>query len=160
LAPLSRVFVFPNVGSYFGGDIIAGILYSGMHKKEETSILVDVGTNAEVVLGNKDWLMGCAGAAGPALESGVAEIGMIAGPGVIDHVTVDYKTLDFKFHTIEDELPKGICGSGLIELVSQLFLLGLLDTRGKIVYEKCKNCVIKQDKVLHLILSFASDTSR
>ena len=76
--PEAPVLIFPNVGSYFGGDLIAGILASGMLGQGEPSILVDVGTNAEVVIGNNDWLMACAGAAGPALEGGVADMGMMA----------------------------------------------------------------------------------
>ena len=80
LAPQARVLVFPNVGSYFGGDLIAGILYSGVHNRDEISLLVDVGTNAEVLLGNRQWLMACAGAAGPALEGGAARMGMPAVP--------------------------------------------------------------------------------
>lgn len=67
--PRARALIFPNAGSYFGGDLIAGILFSGLHRKSETAILVDVGTNAEVVLGNRDWLVACAGAAGPALDA-------------------------------------------------------------------------------------------
>ncbi|UCB50324.1 MAG: DUF4445 domain-containing protein, partial [Deltaproteobacteria bacterium] len=94
--PQSPVMVIPNVGSYFGGDLISGILASGMTQQDETSILVDVGTNAEVVLGNREWLMGCAGAAGPALEGGVARMGMMAGPGVIDKVTADPATGEFR----------------------------------------------------------------
>ena len=82
--PTARALVFPNVGSYFGGDLIAGILYCDMDQREETAILVDVGTNAEVVLGNRNWMMACAGAAGPALEGGVTRMGTTAGPGVID----------------------------------------------------------------------------
>ena len=84
--PAAPVLVFPNVGSYFGGDLIAGILSSGITEQEEVCFLVDVGTNAEVVIGNRDWLMACAGAAGPALEGGVADMGMMAGPNVIDKV--------------------------------------------------------------------------
>ena len=84
--PAAPVLVFPNVGSYFGGDLIAGILSSGITHQEEVCFLVDVGTNAEVVIGNREWLMACAGAAGPALEGGVADMGMMAGPGVIDKV--------------------------------------------------------------------------
>jgi uncharacterized 2Fe-2S/4Fe-4S cluster protein (DUF4445 family) len=87
--PEAPVLIFPNVGSYFGGDLIAGVLASGMAERENLSILVDVGTNAEVVLGNRDWLAACAGAAGPALEGGVASMGMMAGPGVIDKVRID-----------------------------------------------------------------------
>jgi len=79
-APSARVLIFPNVGSYFGGDLIAGILYAGLHRREEAAILVDVGTNAEVILGNRDWLVACAGAAGPALEGGVTDMGMMAAP--------------------------------------------------------------------------------
>jgi len=135
--PRARILVFPNVGSYFGGDLIAGILFSGMNDIEETAILVDVGTNAEVILGNKDWLVACAGAAGPALESGVAGMGMMAAPGVIDTVAIDPKTRKFEYRTIGDLPPKGMCGSGIIDLAAQLFLSGMLDIRGKLAPEKC-----------------------
>lgn len=135
--PLARVLIFPNIGSYFGGDLIAGSLFSGINKKEDTSILVDVGTNAEVLLGNKNWLIACAGAAGPALEGGVAKMGMMAGPGVIDRVTMEPETCNFNLHTIRDMPPKGICGSGMIDLAAQLFLSGMMDIRGKLVPSKC-----------------------
>ncbi|NTV33253.1 MAG: ATP-binding protein, partial [Deltaproteobacteria bacterium] len=131
------VFVFPNAGSYFGGDLIAGILASGMNHQEEVSILVDVGTNAEVVLGNRDWLVACAGAAGPALEGGVASMGMMAGPGVIDKVVIDPASGEFQVRTIDGLSPVGICGSGMIDLVAQLYLAGMIDIRGKYVPEKC-----------------------
>ena len=71
----ARAFVFPNIGSYFGGDLIAGILCAGIHKNDNPSIMVDVGTNAEVVIGTRDWLIACAGAAGPALEGGMKQNG-------------------------------------------------------------------------------------
>jgi uncharacterized 2Fe-2S/4Fe-4S cluster protein (DUF4445 family) len=139
--PGARVFVFPNVGSYLGGDLIAGILYSGIHRREETAILVDVGTNAEVILGNTDWMIGCAGAAGPALESGVTRMGMTAGPGVIDQIGIGPKTESdahpFVIHTIDDLLPRGICGSGVIDLAACLFRAGMIDIRGKLVPERC-----------------------
>ncbi|MFP4036252.1 MAG: ASKHA domain-containing protein [Desulfobacteraceae bacterium] len=141
------VLVFPNVGSYFGGDLIAGILASGMDLKEEVSILVDVGTNAEVVLGNKDWLMACAGAAGPALEGGVAQMGMMAGPGVIDRVRVDRDTKALDIHTIGGAPPVGICGSGLIDLVGGLFLAGMLDIRGKFVPGACEDRLKDEDGI-------------
>ena len=130
--PGGVAYIFPNVGSYFGGDILAGILVTGMYRSEEVSILVDVGTNAEVVIGNKDWLIGCAGAAGPALEGGVVQVGMMAKPGAIDKVRIDRQTLEPEYSVIGDERPKGICGSGLIDLVAEMFEAGILDIQGKI----------------------------
>jgi len=144
--PEAPVFVFPNVGSYFGGDLIAGILASGMDRLQDVSILVDVGTNAEVVLGNSDWLMACAGAAGPALEGGVARMGMMAGPGVIDHVECPPGAA-LVIHTIGDEPPVGICGSGLIDLVSCLFREGMLDMRGKFVPSACGGRLVEDDGI-------------
>ena len=150
--PGARMFVFPNIGSYFGGDLIAGILYSGLNLREETAILVDVGTNAEVVLGNKNWMIACAGAAGPALEGGATRMGMMAGPGVIDRVAINPDTLQMDIHTIEDLPPIGICGSGLIDLAAQLFLYGMLDIRGKFVASAC-GCRLKEiDGLKHFVV--------
>ncbi len=156
--PQSPVMVIPNVGSYFGGDLISGILASGMTQQDETSILVDVGTNAEVVLGNREWLMGCAGAAGPALEGGVARMGMMAGPGVIDKVTADPATGEFRIRTLGNKSPVGICGSGLIDLVAQLFLAGMIDLRGKYVESKCGKRLKEVDGVNHFVLVFPQDS--
>jgi len=150
--PFARVRVFPNIGSYFGGDLIAGILYSGLHRGGATAILVDVGTNAEVVLGNRDWLIGCAGAAGPALESGVTRMGMLAGPGVVDRVAIDTATGRFDVHTIEESPPRGICGSGVIDLAAQLFLSGMIDIRGKLVAAACGERLKVVDGLRHLVV--------
>jgi len=150
--PRARVLIFPNVGSYFGGDLIAGILYSELHKKDQTGILVDVGTNAEVVLGNKSWMVACAGAAGPALEGGVTRMGMTAGPGVIDQISVEPQTLEFNIHTIDDLPPRGICGSGVIDLAAQLFRSGMIDIRGKLVPTVCGSKIKKIDNLLHLVI--------
>ena len=150
--PRARVFVFPNIGSYFGGDLIAGILFSEIYKKSHPCILVDVGTNAEVVLGNKNWLIACAGAAGPALESGVTRMGMTAGPGVIDQISVKPGSLEFDIHTIDDLPPKGICGSGVIDLAAQLFLNGMIDIRGKLVSPVCGSKIREIDGLLHLVV--------
>ena len=159
--PEAPVLVFPNVGSYFGGDLIAGILASKMTEKEDVSFLVDVGTNAEVVIGNRDWLMACAGAAGPALESGVVDMGMMAAPGVIDSVVIDPDTVSFTVGTIperdtsaasENRGPIGICGSGLIDLVSQLFLAGMIDLMGKFVPDRCGERLTEMDGIRHLMV--------
>ena len=126
------VWVLPSIGSYFGGDLISGILASGLDEQEDISMLIDVGTNAEVVLGNREWLIACAGAAGPALEGGVARMGMRAGPGAIEHVRLDRKKWQLEVETIGGKPAVGICGSGLIELVAELFLAGIVDIRGKL----------------------------
>ena len=157
--PHARVMIFPNVGSYFGGDLIAGILFSRLNKKEDTSILVDIGTNAEVVLGNRNWLIGCAGAAGPALEGGVSQIGMMAGPGIIDEVTIDPDTHKFEIHTIEDMPPIGICGSGFIDLAAHLFLSGMIDIRGKLVPSMCGHRLKEKDGMRRLVVVAANESA-
>jgi uncharacterized 2Fe-2S/4Fe-4S cluster protein (DUF4445 family) len=157
--PDSPIMVLPCVGSYLGGDLIAGILASGMGHKEEVSILVDVGTNAEVVLGNSEWLVACAGAAGPALEGGVASMGMMAGPGVIDKVAIDPSSGEISVRTIEDSPPVGICGSGMIDLVAQLFLAGMIDLRGKYVKSKCGDRLKEIDGIRHLVVVFSQESA-
>ncbi|MFC1823117.1 ASKHA domain-containing protein [Thermodesulfobacteriota bacterium] len=156
--PLAPVFIFPNAGSYFGGDLIAGILVSGMNQQNEVSMLVDVGTNAEVVLGNRDWLMACAGAAGPALEGGVAKMGMMAGPGVIDRVVIESDTGELSIGMIADQPPVGICGSGMIDLVAQLFLAGMIDMRGKFVKERCGERLLDEDGINHFVVVRPEDS--
>ncbi len=167
LHPAAPVLVFPNVGSYFGGDLVAGILSSGITRREEVCFLVDVGTNAEVVIGNRDWLMACAGAAGPALEGGVADMGMMAGPNVIDKVRIDAKTGAFQISTIQGGIehaspspgkPVGICGSGLIDLAAQLFLAGMIDLRGKFEPKACGDRLIDVDGIRHLIVTPAEES--
>ena len=131
LHPGAIVWVMPSVGSYFGGDLISGILASGLDQQKDTSMLIDVGTNAEVVVGNRDWLIACAGAAGPALEGGVARMGMRAGIGAIEHCSIDPATGDLDYATIGDAPARGICGSGVIDLVAGLYLARIIDIRGK-----------------------------
>jgi len=125
------VHVFPNVGSYVGGDIVAGILSSGLYRDQEPSFLIDVGTNAEIVLGCNEWIIVGAGAAGPALEGGIAEIGMRATEGAVDHVRISEEGRHVVVSTIGNGEPKGICGSGMIELVSELFKTGVINEQGK-----------------------------
>ncbi|MFO7884756.1 MAG: ASKHA domain-containing protein [Desulfobacteraceae bacterium] len=147
LNPDAIAFLFPNTGSYFGGDLISGIYYSGLYKREQTCLMVDVGTNAEVVVGNSDWLIACAGAAGPALEGGISDMGMTAGPGVIDKVAVDPETGELDIHTIDDRPAVGICGSGMIDLAAALFLSGRIDIRGKFSREQCRDKLFSLDGI-------------
>jgi uncharacterized 2Fe-2S/4Fe-4S cluster protein (DUF4445 family) len=126
------VFAFPAVSDFIGGDIIADILACGMGERDEISLLVDIGTNFEVVLGNKEWMFSCAGAAGPALEGGEVLFGMRANPGAIEKITIDPITLDPKYSTINGIKPRGICGSGLIDLLAELLVVCVIDRTGRI----------------------------
>jgi uncharacterized 2Fe-2S/4Fe-4S cluster protein (DUF4445 family) len=125
------VYVFPNSGSYVGGDIISGMLFSGIHRAEEPLLFIDVGTNVEITLGCRDWIMTGAGAAGPALEGGVASIGRKAESGTISRVSIDPLTKKIDIEVISGSEPAGICGSGLIDLVSEMFSAGIIDQSGR-----------------------------
>jgi len=126
------LFIFPAVSDFIGGDIVADILASGMTESEDISLLIDIGTNFEVVLGNKDWMFSCAGAAGPALEGGEVLFGMRANPGAIEKITLDLETLTPAYRTINHIRPRGICGSGLIDLLAELLRACIIDRTGRI----------------------------
>ena len=137
-APGAVVWALPNVGSYFGGDLMAGMVAADLHERKRPAMLVDVGTNAEVVLGNRDWLVACAGAAGPALEGGVAKMGILAQPGAVDGVRIDPASKEPVLSVIPDEqgrVPraKGLCGSGLLSLLAQMYLCRIIDVRGRFI---------------------------
>lgn len=124
------VYLFPNSGSYVGGDIISGILSSGLHKEEAPALFIDVGTNVEITLGCRDWIMTGAGAAGPALEGGVAAIGRKAEMGTVSMVRFDRQKKKMDMEVIGNVEPEGVCGSGMIDLISELFSAGIIDRRG------------------------------
>ena len=123
--------VFPSISSYVGGDIVSGIMGSLMYQSEEVTLYVDIGTNAEVVIGNKDWMVCAACSAGPAFEGGGMKLGMRAKKGAIEDFSIDPFTYEPMVLTIGEEKPVGICGSGLITIVASLFETGVLDNQGK-----------------------------
>ena len=129
--PLGYIFTIPGRTSYVGGDITADIIAAGINRSDELSLLIDVGTNGEVALGNKDFLVACSCSAGPAFEGGEVEHGMNAAPGAIELVRLN-KELDVTYSTIGHTKPKGICGSGLIDLLSEMFYHGVIDKSGRI----------------------------
>jgi uncharacterized 2Fe-2S/4Fe-4S cluster protein (DUF4445 family) len=130
--PLARVHALPCVGSYVGGDITAGVISSGLYATDKLTVFIDIGTNGEMVLGTKDWLVACACSAGPAFEGGGVGCGMRATAGAIEDVWIDSQTLEASYRTVDDAPPRGICGSGLIDLVAELFVTGVLDKSGRI----------------------------
>ncbi|MBC8413636.1 MAG: DUF4445 domain-containing protein [Nitrospira sp.] len=124
------VYVLPNAGSYVGGDIIAGILATGIHLAEEPCMLIDVGTNAEVVIGCKDWLLVGAGAAGPALEEGIAGIGKRADSGIIYDLNIHDSVMECS--TFDNTPPNGICGSGMVSLIYELYKAEIIGRDGQL----------------------------
>ena len=124
------IYIIPSASNYIGGDIISGLLKLDIHKKEETSLFFDIGTNGELVIGNQDWIMAGAGAAGPALEGYISRFGMRAADGAIDSVKIEGKSLSFT--TIGNRKPVGICGSGIIDLLAQMRLNGWINMAGEL----------------------------
>ena len=122
------LYLIPSASNYVGGDIVSGLLALDIHKKEETNMFFDIGTNGELVLGNKDWMIAGAGAAGPALEGYISKFGMRAAPGAIDSVKISGEALTFT--TLAGQKPLGICGSGIIDLLAQMRRNGWIDMGG------------------------------
>jgi uncharacterized 2Fe-2S/4Fe-4S cluster protein (DUF4445 family) len=131
--PRARAVVFPAFGAYVGGDITAGLLASGMDRDSRTRLFIDIGTNCEIVLGNDDWLLATAAPAGPAFEGAAIRCGMRAADGAIEVVTMTPDALELK--VIGDAEPAGLCGSGLVDAVTGLVRVGLLDSSGRLVAE-------------------------
>lgn len=129
--PHAPVYCVPGRASFVGGDITADIISSGMARRKELALLIDVGTNGEVALGSKEFLVACSTSAGPAFEGGEVAAGMRAMDGAIERIAID-RELEPKAQVIGGRAPLGICGSGLIDLVAQLFLRGAIDKKGRI----------------------------
>ncbi len=124
------LYCLPSVAAYVGSDIVAGVLATGIYKKKNVSLFADIGTNGEVVLGNRDWLVCASSSAGPAFEGSGVRHGMRAGAGAIEKLTVlDDNSIEYQ--TIGQSSPIGICGSGLLDTLAELFLHGIIDRTGR-----------------------------
>jgi uncharacterized 2Fe-2S/4Fe-4S cluster protein (DUF4445 family) len=136
--PRGLLSCVPGVSSYVGGDVTAGILSCGLDEEKDLSILIDIGTNGEIVLGNRDFLISASASAGPAFEGSGVTSGMRASKGAIQKVEIS--PLDFKptYNTIGDAKPRGICGSGYIDIIAQMLRAGLIDKDGKLKAKKNK----------------------
>ena len=130
--PLAPVIIAPNIGSYVGGDITAGTLAAGLWDRDEMSLFIDLGTNGELVFGNRDFMMSCACSAGPAFEGGDISCGMRATDGAIEACEIDKDTMEPKLTIVGDpgQKPVGICGSGIIDIISELFRCSIINARG------------------------------
>jgi len=125
------LYTFPLVASYVGGDIVSGVLSSGMYQRQELTLYIDIGTNGEIVVGNADWLMTASCSAGPAFEGGGLRCGMRATAGAIERFHINPDTLEPMIVTIDKVKAKGICGSGAINILAEFLETGVLDQNGK-----------------------------
>lgn len=131
--PNTPIYAFPCVASYVGGDIVSGVLAARLHKKKELSLFMDIGTNGEIVLGNSEWLVAAACSAGPCFEGSGIKHGMRATEGAIEGIRINRDTLDPEIKVIGNGIqPTGICGSGMIDAVAEMFLSGILNQKGKL----------------------------
>ena len=130
--PLAPVIIAPNIGSYVGGDITAGTLATGLWDKDEMSLFIDLGTNGELVFGNRAFMMSCACSAGPAFEGGDISCGMRATDGAIEACVIDKETMEPTLTIVGEagQKPVGICGSGIIDIISELFRCSIINARG------------------------------
>ena len=163
--PEAGVWTYPTVAAYVGGDITSGVISSGMFKTDKLTLFMDVGTNGEIVLGNSDWLMACACSAGPAFEGAGVRCGMRATVGAIEDVSINERTLEPFTTVIGREKPVGICGSGMISALSELFQAGIVDRQGRIDVERVRPRMLKPERVRRgdhggeYVLAWADDTN-
>lgn len=141
ISAMAPVSTFPCIASYVGGDIVSGVLASQMYRNKEIALFMDIGTNGEIVIGNNEWLVTAACSAGPCFEGSGIKHGMRATEGAIESLRIDPKTYAPLWTVIGDGEPMGICGSGMIDAVSEMLLTGIIDQKGKFARE------IKTDRI-------------
>lgn len=154
--PGATVYCAPAVGSYVGGDVTAGLLATPILKAEEKTLLfIDAGTNGELVIGNRDWLAACACSAGPAFEGGGTRCGLPAGDGALESVTIRGGSR-LEYRVIGGGKPKGVCGSGLIDLLAELFVHGIIDRGGKLDEKKSGRRYVRNEDGAGFLIERAS----
>ncbi|GAB5045668.1 ASKHA domain-containing protein [Thermodesulfovibrio sp. TK110] len=138
------VYTIPSVAGYVGGDIVAGVLASGLYKNEELSLFIDIGTNGEIVIGNKEFLVTASTSAGPCFEGSGISCGMRATEGAVESFKYYRESDSFEIKVIGNVKPQGICGSGMIDILAELFSNGVIDQKGKLLVEKSQHIFSEQ----------------
>ena len=152
------VYMIPAASNYVGGDIVSGLLTLDLHKQEEPAMFFDIGTNGELVIGNRDWLLAGAGAAGPALEGYISKFGMRAEPGAVDSVKIRGDVPEIT--TIAGSSPRGICGSGIIDLLAQMRKNGWIDMAGNLEPAASGSIIfLPQEQEYGVVYAHAADGS-
>jgi uncharacterized 2Fe-2S/4Fe-4S cluster protein (DUF4445 family) len=159
LADHTIALIYPGVSSYVGGDIISGIMASGLYRSSELTLYMDIGTNAEIAIGHKDWMVCTAASAGPAFEGGGVKFGMRAVKGAIEDFSIDPETFEPMIITVGNKKAKGICGSGLITLAAKLLETGVIDSRGKFNQTLNTPRIRQTDEIWEYVLVFRENTA-
>lgn len=150
------IYCLPSIANYLGGDIISGLLTVDMVDSDELSLYMDIGTNGEMVLGNREFLFAGAGAAGPALEGGVSKFGIRAKPGAVSHLRIEGDEL--LISTIGDQPALGICGSGIVDLLAEMLINGWMDKQGKLV-DGMSPRIVDRDGMRAVIYAYAAESA-
>ncbi|MCE5194940.1 MAG: ASKHA domain-containing protein [Nitrospiraceae bacterium] len=146
------VYTLPCIASYVGGDIVSGVLASNMHRSKDISLFMDIGTNGEIAIGNNEWLVTAACSAGPCFEGSGIKHGMRATEGAIEDVKLDADTFEPKLKVIGNVNPSGICGSGMIDAIAEMFLKGAIDMKGKFVTSHKTDRIQKSEDGMEFVL--------
>jgi len=158
--PGANVHILPVIAGFVGADTVGVLLSTNIYKEPELTLATDIGTNGEIMLGNKDAMEVCSAAAGPAFEGAHLKQGMRGEPGAIEKISIDANTLDVNYGTIDDLPPRGICGSGIVDAIAEMFLAGVLTRTGNINAD-IKNQRIRRTKnVLEFVLAWADETAK
>ena len=158
LADHTIALIYPGVSSYVGGDIIAGVMASGIYRISELTLYMDIGTNAEIVIGHKDWMVCTAASAGPAFEGGGVKFGMRATNGAIEDFSINPVTYEPMILTVGNKKAKGICGSGMITLAAKLLETGVIDSRGKFNQTLDTPRIRKTDDIWEYVIVYKENT--
>lgn len=158
--PFGRVTSLPNIAGFVGADAVADLIASGLHDDMKIGMMIDIGTNTEIIAGNKDRLICCSCASGPAFEGAHIKFGMRASTGAVERVWIDPSSDEVVLRTIDDAAPRGICGSGIVDAVSEMFKTGVLDASGRIIVSpKNRRTRRSHDGPGEYLLAKASETS-
>lgn len=159
LADHTIALIYPGVSSYVGGDIISGVMASGMYRTSELTLYMDIGTNAEIAIGHKDWMVCTAASAGPAFEGGGVKFGMRATKGAIEDFSIDPETYEPMIITVGNKKARGICGSGMITLTAKLLEAGVIDSRGKFNQNLNTQRIRQTDDIWEYVLVYKENTA-
>ena len=154
----ANLHTFPVIGGFVGGDHVSAILATKMNESEEMSMLMDIGTNTEIAIGNKEDMISCSCASGPAFEGFYIKHGMRASSGAIEHVEINPETFEVRYRTIEGVRPRGLCGSGLIDLLAELLKTGVMDSTGKLNPEIESNRITTNNDEVEFVVAWERET--